>query len=410
MRKLGVLGVRKMIDDKVINSFSTGLSTDLSTNNVDKYVVIDRDNEIHKSNRLIESSYRLTTAQNRLLYMAMSKLKRIIVNKNMNIEQVEEAIKTAKFDMIYIDVIDYKKKFNIKANNLYTELAKITKELYDQEIIYFDDEDNIYSMRWVITAKYENSKKAVGMQFHPELIKDLLIFKNKFTRMMFDNFINIKGKYSFRIYELCKQYAQLGRRDFYIEDLRFKLGIKDEEYKTYSDFKSQVINPTIKEINKNTDISIQYEVTEKNKKTRKVEKVRFIIESKESCEQKEKVDNQQLSFISNLENCDEHSIIHKLSKIIGIDISAGVSEAILTSALEGIDEKKRKIGVLDYIKEKVEICDRYNNRADVENYIGLLISALKKDWKNGVVSENIQEVTINGMGLTELENNLLGNS
>lgn len=395
-----------MEEIKIINTQSTRLSTTLSTGNVDKYIVVDRDDEIHKSNRLIESSYRLTTAQNRLLYMAMSKLKRIIVNKNMNIEQVEEAIKTAKFDMIYIDVVDYKKKFNIKANNLYTELAKITKDLYEQEIIYCDDQDNIYSMRWVITCRYDNDKKGIALQFHPDLIKDLLIFKNKFTRMMFDNFLNIKGKYSFRIYELCKQYAQIGRRDFYIEDLRFKLGIKDDEYKTYSDFKSQVINPTIKEINKNTDIIIKFEVVEKDKKSRKVKKIRFIIENKEQKHIENKVENYQLSFISKTEECDEKSIINKLSHIIGIELSAGLSETILTSALEGIDLNKRKIGVLDYIKEKVGICDKYNDKKIVDNYIGLLITALKKDWNSNIILKNNETSIINIEVATELENYL----
>ena len=207
------------------NKLSTELSTDISTENVNNFnnATIRNTNEIYKSNKLIESSYRLTTAQNRLLYMGMSKLKRSILDRNMNIEQVQNAIKQANFDLIYIDVVDYKKKFNIKANNLYAELAKIATELYEQEIIYFDEKDNITRMRWVITCKYDNDQKGIAIQFHPDLIKDLLIFKNKFTKMLFDNFLNIKGKYSFRIYELCKQYLKIGFRDFYIEDLRFKL-------------------------------------------------------------------------------------------------------------------------------------------------------------------------------------------
>lgn len=405
------------------------VSTDLSTEIVDKPTsdktfTVDNSSEIYKSNKLIESSYRLTTAQNRLLYMGMSKLKRSILDKNMNIQQVETAIKEAKFDLIYIDVIDYKRKFNIKANNLYEQLSKIANELYEQEIIYFDENDNITRMRWVITCKYDKSRKGISLQFHPDLIKDLLIFKNKFTRMIFDNFVNIKGKYSFRIYELCKQYLIIGHRDFYVEDIRFKLGIKDSEYKSYSDLKKSVLNTSIKEISKNTDINIEFEEIERDKKTRKVKKIRFIIKQSNKYSQSSKINkknDKQIDFFKEItdEVCvgslDEESIVEKLSNITSINLTAGESEAILSNALEGIDVNKREIGVLDYIKEKVKVCVNYSNNKEVKNSVGLLIKALIKNWtrNNTILDTDYKEavdnekILINGMSIEEFEQKMI---
>lgn len=393
LRKLGV-GIMEHIDE-------------LSTAN--ELIVIDSPNEIYKSNRLIESSYRLTTAQNRLLYMAMSKLKKIIIDKNMNIKQVEDAINSAKFETIYIDVIEYKKKFNIKANNLYTELAQVADDLFGEEVIYFDSSTNeITRARWVSTCKYSPSKKAIGFLFNAELIKDLLIFKSQYTRMLLDNFINIKSKYSFRIYELCKQYLKIGVRDLNIEDLRFKLCIADDEYKAYSDLKRQVIKPSINEINKNTDIEIALEEIEKDKKTRKVKKIRFYI--KNNINFRVKIDNKpykQLGFLDRDLNVmsEDISIVERLSDLLNMTLTAGTSESILASALEGIDEYKLKTGVIDYIKEKKLICDEYSRFNKVNNYIGLLIKALKGNWSRLVTTpkvENYEEKTVEGMNMSEV--------
>lgn len=61
-------------------------------------------NAIYKSNKLIESCYNLTTTQNRILYLAMTKLETRILEKNLNIKQVEDLIYRAAFDLIEIDV------------------------------------------------------------------------------------------------------------------------------------------------------------------------------------------------------------------------------------------------------------------------------------------------------------------
>lgn len=350
---------------------STSLSTGYQQNNT-----------IYKSNQLIESSYSLTTAQNRLIYLAMAQLKEMIIDKNLNIEQVEEAIKNTSFPMIYIDVIDYKKIFNIKSNSLYKDLAKIARDLYEEEILYINDQGNIGTKRWVITCEYDNQQKGVAIEFHPRLIRDLLVFKSEFTRMIFDEFADkLKGKHSFRIYELCKQYYKIGRRDFYIEDLRFKLRIKDSEYSGYNSFKNQVLKPSIKEINDNTDLELVLEEIEKNKKTRKVEKIRLYIRVKNNPKQLNMFDNTGTNMIMLEEN---RGIVNKLSDVTKQSITAETAQRILTDSLRVIDDKKLKVGVIDYIKEKVKICDDYvsTTTKPVNNYIGLLLVAIRKNWTN----------------------------
>ena len=50
-----------------------------------------------------------------------------------------------------------------------------------------------------------------------------------------------------------------------IDDLRFKLGIADNEYQSMSNFKSRVLEPAIKQINEFTDITATYEQQKKGR-------------------------------------------------------------------------------------------------------------------------------------------------
>lgn len=369
-------------------------------------------NTIYKSNRLIESSYRLSTSQNRLIYLGMTKLKRKILDKNLNIQQVEESINKDLFEPIYIDVIDYKKRFNIKSNNLYIELAKIATELYEEEIIYIDKtdtKDKVVRKRWVITCEYDKTNKGVALQFHPSLIKDLLIFQTEFTKMLFDEFVDkLKNKNSFRVYELCKQYLKIGHRDFYVNDLRFKLGLKDNEYMPYCNFKNKLLAVAIKEINKNTDLELIMEEIKKDSKTKKVEKIRLGIRSKIK-------PNKQLSLFDNKElaitSVDDTGIVNKLSGVIGKNISAEDAHTIFTESLKAIDDKKLTSGVMDYIKEKVNVCKAYmkNSNKSVDNYIGLLLIAVRKDWKENIfVNSSFNDYEQREYDYDDLERKLLG--
>ena len=375
-------------------------------------------NAIYKSNRLIESSYRLSTSQNRLIYLGMTKLKKTILDKNLNIQQVEEFINKDIFEPIYIDVIDYKKRFNVKSNNLYIELSKIATELYEEEIIYIDKsdaKDKIIRKRWVITCEYDNNKKGISLQFHPSLIKDLLIFQTEFTKMLFDEFVDkLKNKNSFRIYELCKQYSKIGRRDFFVNDLRFKLGLKDEEYMPYGNFKHKLIKIAIKEINENTDLELSFEEIKKDKKTRKVEKIRFSIKAKSNNKQLSIFDKSELAITSD----DDTGIVNTLSDVIGKNITAEDAHTIFTESLKAIDDRKLKTGVMDYIKEKVSVCKSYITKTnkDIDNYVGLLIRAVRDDWKDNVVItsnfNNYDQRKYDGLdgedNMDDLEKKLLG--
>lgn len=383
----------------------------------------NNEHNIYKSNRLIESSYQLTTIQNRLIYMAMTRLKRMILDKNTNIGEVEAAIKRASFDMIKIDVNEYKKRFNIKSNKVYQDLETVANSLYEEEIYYVNsDTQDFGRTRWLTTCEYDKEQKGIKIEFNPKLIRDLLIFRGGYTKMSFDNFVDkLKSKHSFRIYELCKQYLAIGHRDFYIEDLRFKLRIFNEEYSSYSNFKRRVVKKAIDEINKCTDLYLEFIEIEKDRKTKKVEKVRFMIREQKIIPEDTKgqihmFDNKEIAL-----TLDDIGIVGEITKILEYPklLKAEDVNDIYMSALFGIDTYNLNIGVKDYMKQKKVVVDDYAKKKGNINYIGAFITALKENW---TIKYNKNEKKDNwdyegqrkydgsdgGLTLDQLEKRLLG--
>jgi plasmid replication initiation protein len=65
--------------------------------------------------------------------------------------------------------------------------------------------------------------------FRPYLLQ--LAEKGNFTKSRVAELKQLKGNYSFKLYWLLSEYRTFGSRPFTLADLRFCLGLKEEEYK-----------------------------------------------------------------------------------------------------------------------------------------------------------------------------------
>ncbi len=101
------------------------------------------------------------------------------------------------------------------------------------------------------------------MKFSPVLEPYLLNLKETYTKYRLGYVINFKSEYSFRLYEIMKQYEKIGERTVPIEELKELLMIDSNKYQKYSHLKSFVIQKAIQEINKYSDIKINLEKEEK---------------------------------------------------------------------------------------------------------------------------------------------------
>ena len=338
---------------------------------------MDNDKYIYKSNNLVESSYSLSLNAQRLIYMGAKKLKPIYIKSDIKPSQLNTFLATQTFGNLKIYVTDFKREFNIKGNYLYETLVDVAKELWDSKIQYLSNDGKIIEKRWVITCEYDPSDCCISLTFHPDLILDLLVFKNKYNKLQHDASKVLKNSDQIRTYELLKRYVKKGVRRFELEDYRYKLAYEDDIYPEYAKLKQRKIKPTIEAINKNTDIEI-YDYKE-IRYGRKVGAIEFYIR-----------DNKNSDLVDNeaelIDDTIDPSHVDNVSEIIGRPLTAGMVNKITNISLESIRENKVDMTVYEYIKDKVKAVEIYSQISTIKNYMAVLLTALKENWDSEVVT------------------------
>lgn len=220
-------------------------------------------NEVVQSNRLVESRYSLTVGEQRLILAMVSK----IHSDDSDFFKYEISLK------------ELSELMNIELSNAYNEIDKITEKIMGRVLHIPQPDGTLLKSHWVSTALH--TKSSVVLSFAPDLKPYLLHLKSEFTKCSLAIVNRFQSIYSIRLYQLLKQYKNIGYRELNINVLRAMLGIKSEQYKTYKDFKKRILHQSKKEFEKkDSNGKFQCDLTfglETIREGRKIDKLRFII-------------------------------------------------------------------------------------------------------------------------------------
>lgn len=295
-----------------------------------------------KSNYIIESSYKLSLPEQRLIYMLIAKIKK---------DDME--FTPYRFTQTGINNILSKHKIS------YNELSQHIDSLRNKELVIVK-ETSILKTKWLSSAEYFEDG-SIELCFDDKLKPYLLQLKERFTKLSMDRAITFNSNYSCRIYELLKQYEKVGSRSLSIEALRTMFCIEPQEYKLYGDFKRKVLLQAQKEINvEKTDISFDFTEI---KTGRKVTSIKFYIKSTvkpidEVCATKE----------SESTNKEENPVK---------EIMAIMCESKIT-ALEAKKLNDTANGDIHKIKEKYNLAQ---NATKIDSVVGWMLKAIKDDYQ-----------------------------
>lgn len=229
-----------------------------------------------KSNFLVEASYRLSAVEQKIILTLATKIK-----------------KTDKeFQKYFFNFGELAHFLGLKTNADYAYLREVTQNLLSK-VLTLKKENSILQTHWLESVEYFENKASVALCFNPELKPFLIQLKNNFTKYQLKYTIQLKSLFSIRVYELLKQYENIGFRKFPLEELRDRLGIKKEEYPLYGNFKAKVLVVAQKELKAKTDLSFKFEEV---KTGRKVTDIKFNIHTKNIEEQSEELDLASLPF------------------------------------------------------------------------------------------------------------------
>ena len=337
---------------------------------------MDNEKYIYKSNNLVESSYSLSLNAQRLIYMGAKKLKPIFIKSNIKPSQLKSFLATKTFGDLKIYVTEFKNEFNIKGNYLYDTFVDVAKELWNSKIQYMSNDGKIIEKRWVITCEYDPKNCCISLTFHPDLILDLLVFKNKYNKIQHNATKALKNSDQIRTYELLKRYVKRGVRRFELEDYRYKLAYDDDIYPEYSKLKQRKIKPTIKAINENTDIEI-YDFKE-IRYGRKVGAIEFYIRDNKEAQLEE---NEEL-----IDDSIDPSHVENVNRIVGRNLSAGMVSKITNISLNSIKDNHVDMTVYEYIEDKVKAVKNYAQTNTIRNYMSVFLAALRENWDSEIIT------------------------
>ena len=124
---------------------------------------------------------------------------------------------------------------------------------------------------------YEKGTTKIVVEVDEDLQPYLLDLKNKYTKYELENIKKFDNVYTLQIYELLKSWESKGSFIHSLEQLKEYLNIPQDKYNPYNNFKRKILDKAFDQINSETDIFFSIEEI---KVGRKVEKLRFIIMSK----------------------------------------------------------------------------------------------------------------------------------
>jgi len=202
-----------------------------------------------KSNALIEASYRLSLNEQRLILSCISQIRRD--------EFVTDKI------MYSISASEFAKICGIDSKIAYQQLQSAALTLKRREVRITDkpngdgQHEEILIAGWVQSIRYVKEKGLVRLRFNHDILPYLTELSRCFTSYKLKNVVCMSSSYGVRIYELLIQWGRLGEREVSLVWLKENLQI-ETKYNRIRDFKKRVLDPAIKDINKNSDIWVKW--------------------------------------------------------------------------------------------------------------------------------------------------------
>lgn len=228
--------------------------------------------QIYKSNALIEASYRLTPAEQRIILCCISQVRRD--------QPITDEI------MYGVSVADYSDLIGTTSHSTYKELQNASLRLKRREI-WLKEYPNGQGKRpkvlvtsWVQSISYIEDEGRVELRFTRDMLPYLSRLTEQFTRYSLTDVAKMTSSHAMRLYELLCQWRGVGEREVSIEWLRQSFQLEGK-YPAIKDFKKWVVDVAVEQVNDHSPIWVKWE---QKKIGRKITHFKFFFGEKESKE------------------------------------------------------------------------------------------------------------------------------
>jgi plasmid replication initiation protein len=257
-----------------------------------------------KDNALINASYNLEVTEQRLMLLAI-----------INARETGDGI-TAD-SKLQIHASDYIKHFDVDKKTAYEALKNAVDNLFNRQFSFREvrkGTDFIVKSRWVSRIAYATNEATLEITFAPDVVPLILRLEEHFTSYQLKQVTQLTSKYAIRLYEMLIAWREVGKTpQIELLEFRHKIGVEDTEYKDMHNFKKRVLEPSIKQINEHTDITVTYE---QHKKGRLISGFSFRLKQKQQVKHVEsKRDPNTADLFTKMTDAQRHLFAHKLSEM-----------------------------------------------------------------------------------------------
>ncbi|SDY98307.1 replication initiation protein [Hymenobacter psychrophilus] len=222
------------------------------------------DLEVRHSNALTNARFEFSELQMDLFFFMLSKLRKSQSSLVYQLNIKELSLLTGKkYDFPYLWQA---------TDGMMSRVFSITTGKYPEQLSMFQ------------RVKYLTGTGIIEFELTKHILPHLYHLKDNFTSFGLSAALRLTSKYAKRIYPICSQWKDLGKtKRYHIRELKTMLDLIDdkpweidikEKLKSFKDFRVNVLDRSVKQINEHTELHISYKL---EKVGRTYEYITFII-------------------------------------------------------------------------------------------------------------------------------------
>ncbi|MEZ4924810.1 MAG: replication initiation protein [Saprospiraceae bacterium] len=199
-----------------------------------------------------------------------------------------------------------------------------------------------------ITGQRRGNTAQVHFEF-PTPILEAIKRPSMYVKLNMFIWRGLNSKHSLALYEILKDYQNIGRIRIEVDNFRKLVGIEPEQYKIFTMLKKRIIDTAVQEINEKTDLKVVYDLENEG---RKITAIVFRVSGISSHETELKTNEE---------------IMQKLNAM-------GIKETTANELLKKHDE--------DYILANIRVIEEeLKNGKEIRNVPAYLMKAFEVDFR-----------------------------
>lgn len=206
-------------------------------------------NTITQANAMINSKYTLNLSEQRLILFAIAQI---------------DSVNDESFFKFSCTVKELEKELSIELKE--SRLKDLAVNILKKPLL-IKEGINWIACNWFSSFKYYGGEARMEFKISDDLVPYLLKLKEKFTTYSLEIAIQFQGKYTTRFYEFCMQVKNQDKKEISFElDFLYELLQLPKTMRVWGQFKRDVLDLSINEINEKTEIKANYEAIKTGRK------------------------------------------------------------------------------------------------------------------------------------------------